>query len=159
MKRLGLIYNCIHMRKIFISLFAVLCFMVLSCDKEGPGDNYDLRDKVAPYVAFNNTSNAVVKEGETIAIPFVVRTAVQSDVDITLSISGVFNEEQMVTLPKGTMSVHASIVVPTGVIQSPDTTARATVSIVKAVAKDGTEFSLGSLNDPKTQQKILNITL
>lgn len=147
------------MKKILIHLCLIPLLVFVACDKEAPGDNYNFENKVAPYVAFNSTAAVAVKEGATVTVPLEVRTAIQEDLNITLSISGAIIKEQTVVLPKGTMSVNVPIIVPVGTIVSPATSATATLALTKAVSANGTEFTIGRLNNPETQKKVLNITL
>lgn len=133
--------------------------MIMGCDKEGPGDNYNFDNKVPPYVALSSTAEVNIEEGATAIIPLEVRTAIQEDLTITLSVSGAINADQTVVLSKGTMSVDAELPIPAGTVVPPATAATATVSLSRAISAGGIEFSIGRLNNPETQKKVLNITL
>ncbi|SFC47955.1 hypothetical protein SAMN05421747_11240 [Parapedobacter composti] len=144
---------------VFLYMLPLLSIMA-ACEEESLGDNFNFDQKVAAYVAFNSTAAVNVKEGEDVTFSFEVRTAMQQDITITYVVSGDFDiDEQSVVLPRNSMSVSTTLSIPEGTIVEPATTATATVSLLKAVTSDGRELSIGRLNDPETQKKVLNITL
>ena len=147
------------MKKILFSLIFLPLLILCSCDKEGPGDNYNFDNVVAPYVAFNSTAGVGAVQGTSLSVPIIVRTAIQEDLNITIAISGAFVREQSIVLPKGTTSVNASIAIPTGIIVAPATSATATLAITRAISASGIEFSIGRLANPDTQRKSITITL
>ncbi|MBE8719455.1 hypothetical protein [Sphingobacterium pedocola] len=147
------------MKKVLIYLCLMPLLVLVACDKEGLGDNYNFDNKVAPYVAFSSTAAVDAKEGATVVVPLTVRTAIQEELTITLSLSGAINREQTVVLPRGVLTVNSSITIPAGTIVSPATSATVTVALTKAVSSGGTEFTIGRLANPETQKKVLNITL
>ncbi|HEX7903279.1 MAG TPA: hypothetical protein VF487_05330, partial [Chitinophagaceae bacterium] len=71
---------------------------------------------------------------------------------------GVNLTNQTAVIDRDKTSVAATVNIPV-VIVAPATTATATLTVVKAVADDGSLLTIGSKNNPTTQKVTLNITL
>lgn len=71
---------------------------------------------------------------------------------------GVNLVNQTTVIDRDKTSIAATVNIPV-VIVPPATTATAMLTLVKAVADDGTLLTIGSKNNPATQKVTINITL
>jgi hypothetical protein len=158
-KKFGLTFNQSIMKKIFLVIF-ISTAILQSCDKhESPGDNYDLSNTLAPYVALSSTSAKTVQQGTSTTVTFQMRTAMQQKVTVYYDVTGGVNlTNQTVVFDREKTSTTATINIPANVIVPPATTATATLKITKAVAESGQMLTLGSKNNPETQKVTINIT-
>ena len=148
------------MKKIFFAIFILT--VIQSCDKhESLGDNYDLSNTLTPYVALSSTSAKTVKQGASTTFTFQLRTALQQKVTVYYDVTGggVNLTNQTVVIDRDKTSAVATVNIPANVIVAPATSATATLTLVKAVADNGTLLTIGSKNNPTTQKVIINITL
>ena len=149
------------MKKIFFAIF-ILAVLTQSCGKhESPGDNYDLSNTLSPYVALSSVSAKTVKQGASTTFTFQLRTALQQKVTVYYDVTGggINLTNQTVVIDREKTSAVATVNIPANVIVAPATSATATLTLVKAVADDGTLLTLGSKNNPTTQKVVINITL
>jgi hypothetical protein len=149
------------MKKIFFAIF-ILATIVQSCDKhESLGDNYDLSNTLPPYVALSSTAAKTVKQGASTTVTFQLRTAMQQKVTVYYDVTGggVNLTNQTVVIDREKTSATATINIPANVIVAPATTAKATLTLTKAVTESGTMLTIGSKNTPETQKVTINITL
>lgn len=150
------------MKKIFLSVAVIATALIQSCSqKDSPGDNYDLSNSLPPYVALSSTAAKTVKQGMSTTFTFQLRTALQQTVTVYYDITGggVNLTNQTVVIDRDKISAVATVNIPANVIVPPATTATAMLTLVKAVAADGTMLTLGSKNDPSSQKVTINITL
>ncbi len=130
-----------------------------SCDKKGPGDNYDFSNSLPAYVALSSTATKNVKEGASTTVTFIQKTAIQQDVKVSYKVEGALNlPNQMVTITRDALTSVATISVPVGTIVGSATTATATLTLVSAVKADGSVLTIGSKNNAITQKVTINIT-
>jgi hypothetical protein len=149
------------MKKIFFAIF-ILSAIIQSCDKhESAGDNYDLSNTLSPYVALTSTTAKTLKQGTSTTVAFQMRTAMQQKVTVYYDVTGggVNLTNQTLVFDREKTSATATINIPANVIVPPATTAKATLTVIKAVAEDGTLLTIGSKNNPETQKVTINITL
>jgi hypothetical protein len=149
------------MKKIFLYISVLAIFSSSSCDKEdSPGDNYDFSNSLPPYVALSSTAAKTVRQGNPVTFTFQLRTAMQQKVTVYYDVTGggVNLTNQTAVIDRDKTSSVATVNIPT-VIVAPATTATATLTLVKAVADDGTLLTIGSRNNPATQKVTINITL
>ena len=149
------------MKKIFIAILT-LAAMVQSCDKHvSPGDYFDLSNTLPHYVALSSTADKTVKQGASTTVAFQLRTALQQKVTVYYDVTGggVNLTNQTVVIDRERTSATATIDIPANVIVAPATSATATLTLVKAVADDGTLLTIGAKNNPQTQKLNINITL
>ncbi|MEI9910579.1 MAG: hypothetical protein WDO71_13440 [Bacteroidota bacterium] len=149
------------MKKIFLYISVLAIFSLSSCDKEdSPGDNYDFSESLPPYVALSSTAAKTVRQGNPVTFTFQLRTAMQQKVTVYYDVTGggVTLTNQAAIIDRDKTSIIATVNIPT-VIVAPATTATATLTLVKAVADDGTLLTIGSRNNPATQKVTINITL
>lgn len=157
-KKCGLIYNR-NMKKLIILLSLTAVFFLQSCEKKGPGDNYDFSNSLPAYVALTSTAAKTIKEGASGTFTFSVRTAIQQTITVKYKVDGAFNlPDQTVTFAREAMTSVATVTVPAGVIVAPATTATATLTLVSATTADGNALTIGSKNDAATQKVTINIT-
>lgn len=148
------------MKKIFFAIFG-LTAILQSCGKhESLGDNYDLSNTLAPYVALSSTSSKTVQQGASTTVTFQMRTAMQQKVTVYYDVTGggVNLTNQTVVFDREKTSTTATINIPANVIVAPATTATATLKLTKAVTESGQMLTLGSKNNPETQKVTINIT-
>lgn len=148
------------MKKIFI-LGLIFTFYLQACDKHvSSGDNYDLSVSLPPYVALSSTAAKTVRQGTSTTFTFQMRTAMQQKVTVYYDVTGggVNLTNQTVIIDRDKTSIVATVNIPT-VIVAPSTTATATLTLVKAIAENGTLLTIGSKNNPTTQKVTINITL
>jgi len=149
------------MKKTFIAIFILSAFLT-ACDKhESPGDNYNLSDTLPPYVALSSTAAKTVQQGSSTTVTFQTRTALQQKITVYYNVTGggVNLTNQTVVIDRDKTSATATINIPNNVIVAPATTAKATLTLVKAVKEDGNLLTIGSKNNPETQKLDINITL
>ncbi|MBL7708827.1 MAG: hypothetical protein JNJ86_07120 [Chitinophagaceae bacterium] len=150
------------MKKIFFYIITILSLLSLqSCDKyESPGDEYDFSQNLPPYVALSSTAAKTVREGTAATFTFQLRTALQQKVTVYYDVTGggVNLLNQTAVIDRDKTSIAATVNIPV-VIVPPATTTTATLTLVKAVADDGTLLTIGSKNNPATQKVTINITL
>lgn len=133
-------------------------FLLESCDKKGPGDNYDFSNSLPPYVALT-TAPISVKQGTVANAPFLVKTAIQQAVTITYKVEGAINlPNQTVVLPRGVLTITAAVPTVAAIITPPATSTTATLTLLSAVKADGTVLTLGSLNNAAAQKVVITIT-
>jgi hypothetical protein len=128
-----------------------------SCKKAAsPGDNYDFSSSLPPYVALSSTAARSIKNptiDTTVAVGFLVRTALQQSITVTYSVSGAITQaNQTVTIPRNAVSVNASIPFAKNILVAPTTSLTATVTLLRAVAADGTVLALGANNVASAQK-------
>lgn len=148
------------MKKIFLAIF-ISTAILQSCDKhESRGDNWDLSNTLAPYVALSSTSAKTVRQGTSTTVTFQMRTAMEQKVTVYYDVTGggVDLTNQTVVFDREKTSVMASINIPSNVIIPPATTATAMLKVIKAVSENGQMLTLGSKNNPETQKITINIT-
>lgn len=148
------------MKKIFFALF-IFSVILQSCDKhESRGDNYDLSNTLAPYVALSSTSAKTVKQGASTTVTFQMRTAMEQKVTVYYDVTGggVTLTNQTVVFDREKTSVTATINIPANIIVPPATSATATLKLTKAVTESGQMLTIGSKNNPETQKVTINIT-
>jgi hypothetical protein len=149
------------MKKIFSITMAAALFLLASCtQKDSPGDNYDFSNSLPAYVALSSTAAKTVRQGTATTFTFQMRTAMQQAVTVYYDVTGggVNLTNQTVVIDRDKTSIVATVNIPT-VIVPPATTATATLTLVKALAADGTLLTIGSKNTPATQKITINITL
>ncbi|HEX7903022.1 MAG TPA: hypothetical protein VF487_04005 [Chitinophagaceae bacterium] len=149
------------MKKIVLYISVLGLLTVQSCEKDAsPGDNYDFSTSLPPYVALSSTAAKTVKQGTSTTFTFQMRTAMQQKVTVYYDVTGggVNLTNQTAVIDRDKTSVVATVNIPV-VIVAPATTATATLTVVKAVADDGSLLTIGSKNNPTTQKVTLNITL
>ncbi len=149
------------MKKIFFAIF-IMAVLLQSCDKHvSPGDNVDLSNTLAPYVALSSTAAKTVKQGASTSVTFQLRTALQQKVTVYYDVTGggVNLTNQTVIIDRDKTSAVATINIPANVIVAPATTATATLTLVKAVTESGTQLTIGAKNTPATQKVTINIIL
>ena len=160
MRKFGLTFNQSIMKKIFFAIF-IIAMISQSCDKhESRGDNFDLSNTLAPYVALSSTSAKTVKQGASTTVTFQMRTAMQQKVTVYYDVTGggVNLTNQTVVFDREKTSVTATINIPANVIVAPATTATATLKVTKAVTEGGEMLTIGSKNNAETQKVTINIT-
>jgi hypothetical protein len=160
MRKFGLTFNLSIMKKVIFAIFAI-AIIFQSCDKhDSPGDNYDLSNTLAPYVALSSTKTWSVKQGYDTTISFQLRTAMQQKVTVYYDITGggINLTNQTVVIPRDKTTGTANIHIPNNVITPPATSATATLKLVKAVTESGEMLTIGSKNNPETQKVTINIT-
>ncbi len=147
------------MKKIFLVLSAFSFLCITSCEQEdSPGDNYDFSSTLPPYVALSSTSAKTVRQGNAATFTFQTRTAMQQTVTITYNVTGAVTlNNQTVVIDRDKTSAVATVNIPAGVIVPPATSATATLTVVKAVAANGMELTLGQKNNPSSQKVTINI--
>ncbi|MEP7259247.1 MAG: hypothetical protein ABI687_12680 [Flavitalea sp.] len=139
------------MKNIFILL---ICSTIgfQACDKDGPGDSYDLSNPIAPYVALSSTADIEVVQGDDAKVIFSVRTAFQQKVTIYYHVTGAIDlADQSVTLERNKTSVSVFIPTPGDIITTPGTTEEAVVTLTKATTESGKDLTIGQLNNPEMQ--------
>lgn len=137
----------------------VSIFLLQSCEKKGPGDNYDFTNSLPPYVALSSTAAKTIKQGASGTFTFVMKTSMQQAVTVTYNVSGAVTlTGQTATIVRDALSGTATVAIPAGTIVSPATSAVATLTVVKAVKADGTVLTLGSTNNAAAQKVTINIT-
>jgi len=147
------------MKKLIILLSLTAVFFLQSCEKKGPGDNYDFSNSLPAYVALTSTAAKTIKEGASGTFTFSVRTAIQQTITVKYKVEGALNlPDQTVTFAREAMTSVATVTVPAGVIVAPATTATATLTLVSATTADGNALTIGSKNDAATQKVTINIT-
>ncbi|WP_316735731.1 hypothetical protein [Pedobacter aquatilis] len=147
------------MKKLLILASMVGLVLLQSCEKKGPGDNYDFTNSLAPYVSLSSTAAKAIKQGSSGTFTFLVKTSLQQAVTVTYNVSGAVTlTNQTVTIAKDALTGTANVAIPAGTIVAPATTAVATLSLVKAVKEDGTVLTLGATNNSATQKVTINIT-
>lgn len=149
------------MKKIFLYISVLGLLGIVSCEKDAsPGDNYDFSTSLPAYVALSSTAAKTVTQGTSTTVTFQMRTAMQQKVTVYYDVTGggVNLLNQTAVIDRDKTSIVATVNIPV-VIVSPATTATATLTLVKAVADDGTLLTIGSKNNPTTQKLTLNITL
>ena len=147
------------MKKLIILFSITVAFLLQSCDKKGPGDNYDFSNSLPAYVALTSTAAKTIKEGASGTFTFTLKTAIQQPVKVTYKVEGALNlPNQTVTIAREALTSVATVTVPAGVIVAPATTATATLTLVSAATEDGNALTIGSKNDAATQKVTINIT-
>ena len=139
------------MKNIFILL---ICSTIglQGCDKNGPGDSYDLSNPIAPYVALSSTADIEVVQGDDAKVIFSVRTAFQQKVTVYYHVTGAIElADQTATIERNKTSVAIFIPTPADIITTPGTTEEAMVTLTKATTEGGRELTIGQRNDPETQ--------
>ncbi|MCC8424398.1 hypothetical protein [Mucilaginibacter sp. UR6-11] len=144
---------------IYICLLMPLVFQ--SCKKAySPGDNYPIVNVLPPYAAFKSLATVNVKLNADHVTPgaaaftFLIRTALQQTVTVTYSVSGAITlTNQTAVIPRDATTVAISVPVPAGT--APGT---ATIVLNKAVAADGTVFTIGQDNVAANQKASIKIT-
>lgn len=153
-----MIYNR-NMKKLIILLSLTAVFFLQSCEKKGPGDNYDFSNSLPAYVALTSTAAKTIKEGASGTFTFTLRTSIQQTVKVTYKVEGALNlPNQTVTIARDALTSVATVAVPVGVIVAPATTATATLTLVSAATADGNALTIGSKNDASSQKVTINIT-
>ena len=147
------------MKKIILLISIVGGFLLQSCDKKGPGDNYEFSNSLPPYVTLSSTAAKTVAQGGSTTFTFGLKTSLQQVVTVTYSITGAVNlPNQTATIARDALSGTATVNIPTGVIILPATTATATLTLIKATKADGTALTIGSTNNAAAQKVTINIT-
>jgi hypothetical protein len=149
----------IIMKKILLIVSACASFFLLSCNREdAPGDNYDFGSSLPPYVTLSSTTAKTVRQGNPVTFTFQMRTAMQQAVTVYYNVTGAVTlTNQTAVIDRDKVSVVATVNIPAGVIVAPATSAVATLTLVKAVAADGTQLTIGQKNNPASQNVIINI--
>jgi hypothetical protein len=134
-------------------------FALTSCDKKtSPGDNFDFSNALPPYVTLSSTATKTVHQGSNVNFTFQMRTAMQQTVTVYYDVTGDVNlTNQTVVIDRDKTSAVASVAIPSDAIIAPNTSATATLTLVKAVAADGTQLTIGQKNTPATQKVTINI--
>ncbi|WEK19400.1 MAG: hypothetical protein P0Y49_21735 [Candidatus Pedobacter colombiensis] len=146
------------MKKILILMTIMTAFLLQSCDKKGPGDNYDFSNSLPPYVALTATTPITVKKGTVANVSFLVKTAIQQAVTITYKVEGAVNlPSQTVVLPRGVLTTTIAVPTVAAVITPPATSTTATLTLLSAVKADGTVLTIGSKNNPADQKVLITI--
>jgi hypothetical protein len=139
------------MKNVFI-LFICSAAAFSACDKNSQGDSYDVSNTIAPYVAFSNTDNIEVIQGEDAKVVFSVRTAFQQNVTVYYHVSGAIElADQTAIIERNKTSVSVFIPTPGDIITTPGTTEEAVVTLTKATTESGKDLTIGQLNNPETQ--------
>lgn len=148
------------MKKIFSAIF-IVTIVFQSCDKhESRGDNYDLSNTLAPYVALSSTAPKTVKQGASTTVTFQLRTALQQKVTVYYDVTGggVNLTNQTFVIDREKTSATATVTIPANVIVPPAASATATFKLVKAITEGGQMLTIGSKNNPETQKLTITIT-
>jgi len=147
------------MKRISFLLF-IMSTIFLACKKDYQGDTYDFSNNLPPYVTLSSTAAKTVKQGASTTFTFQMRTALQQTVTVYYDVigGGVNITNQTVIIDREKLSAVATVNIPI-VIVSPATSATAILTVVKAVAADGTLLTIGSKNTAATQKVTINITL
>jgi len=133
------------MKKTFLYISVLGLLGIVSCEKDAsPGDNYDFSTSLPAYVALSSTAAKTVKQGTSTTVTFQMRTAMQQKATVYYDVTGggVNLLNQTAVIDRDKTSIVAT-----------------TLTLVKAVADDGTLLTIGSKNTPTTQKLTLNITL
>jgi hypothetical protein len=159
MKKCGLTFKNLPMKKFSLLLLSAFALLIQSCDKDDAAlKDVDLSNTLPPYVEFSSTAAKTVTQGTSTTVTFQMRTGLQQKVTVYYDVTGAVNlTNQMVEIEKEKTTGTATINIPATVITPPATSATATVVLKRAVMEDGTELTIGSKNNPATQQVILNI--
>ncbi|MEJ2883858.1 hypothetical protein [Pedobacter sp. GR22-6] len=132
------------MKKLIILLSLTSAFFLQSCEKKGPGDNYDFSNSLPAYVEITTKTNLGVVQGNSATIALRLKTAVQQDVVVSYSVTGAFSTTGTVTIPRDGLTANAVVAVPAGIVPAASASATAVFKITGA--KKGTEdLSIGAL--------------
>jgi len=146
------------MKKIIILMSVIACFLFQACDKKGPGDNYDFSNSLPPYVALSSTAAKTIKQGTSGTFNFTLKTSLQQVVTVTYNITGAVTlTNQTATIARDALTGTATVAIPANTIVAPNTSAVATLTVVKATKADGTALTLGSTNNAASQKVTINI--
>lgn len=142
------------MKKIFYLLFFIGVFAFLqSCDKEGPGDNYDFSNSVAPYVKITSKGARSAKASSTLNIALDMRNSIQEEVTVTYSVSGAVSiASATAKFAREARSLNAPVVIPAGA------NGAATFTLLKAVTASGRDLRIGFNNAPEMEKVTINIS-
>lgn len=142
------------MKKAIFAILLVTTASMVACEKDYPGDSYDLSNSLAPYVTLNSVAEKKVKQGATTNFTFQMRTALQQAVTVTYSVTGAINKpDQTVVIERDKTTAVAALAIPGNVVTTPGGTATATLTLVKAVTADGKNLTIGQ-SIPASKQKV-----
>jgi hypothetical protein len=148
------------MRKIPVIL-SIFILSLQACNKEDAATaGFDFSNTLPPYVELASTAAKTVKQGSSTTVTFQMRTAFQQAVTVYYDVTGggVNLTNQSVVIERNKLNAATTINIPAGVITAPNTSATATLTLVKAVTAGGTQLTIGQKNSPATQKVTLNIT-
>jgi hypothetical protein len=132
-----------------------------ACNKDDAATKgFDFSSTLPPYVELSSTAAKTVKQGNATTVTFQMRTALQEAVTVTYDVTGggVNLTNQSVVIERNKLTAIATINIPANVIVAPNTTATATLMLVKATTAAGTQLTIGQKNTPATQKVTINIT-
>jgi hypothetical protein len=147
------------MNKALLILSVAGTLFFASCDKESSGTINDFSNSLPAYVDLAGAQDTLeVSEGDSVALTFNMRTAIQQAVTITYSVSApVSLTDQTVVIPRNLLKGTGSFKIPEGVVTDPSGSEYATMTVTKATTADGESLTLGRYNDATTQVKTFNI--
>lgn len=149
------------MHKIFIVLSLLITGLV-ACNKEDAGTKgFDLSNTLPPYVTIltaDSKKAIAVTEGTSTNVIFQVRTALQEAVTVTYNASGggLNLTNQTALIDRNKLTGTTKINIPADAIVAPGTTAKCTVTLVKAVTASGRQLTIGQKN---VQSEAININI
>ncbi|TKC58139.1 hypothetical protein FBD94_19515 [Pedobacter hiemivivus] len=127
------------MKKIIILMSIVTAFLLQSCEKKGPGDNYDFSDSLPPYVEISSKAQLTIVAGANGTIAVRLKTAVQEPVVVKYAVSGTFTTTGTVTIPKGVLA--ANVILPVPIATVPGNAA----FTITGATKGATNLTIGAL--------------
>lgn len=145
------------MKKLIILFSMAVVIFMQSCEKKGPGDNYDFSNSLPAYVEISTKTALSVVQGNNATIAVRLKTAVQEDVIVNYSVSGAFSVTGSVTIPKNTLTANAVVAVPAGVVPASSATATAVFKITGAT-KGGNPLTIGALGVNSDESRNLVIS-
>ncbi|SDL88893.1 Calx-beta domain-containing protein [Pedobacter sp. ok626] len=122
----------------------VTAFLLQSCEKKGPGDNYDFSNSLPPYVEISAKTQLSVLEGTNATIAVRLKTAVQEPVVVNYAVSGAFSTTGSVTIPRGVLSANVTLPIPSTLVPPGSTAVNASFKITGA-KKGSTDLTIGAL--------------
>ncbi len=132
------------MKKLIILLTITATFLLQSCDKKGPGDNYDFSNSLPPYVELSAKTNLSVVEGTSTTIAVRLKTAIQQDVIVKYSVTGAFATTGTVTIPREALTANITLAIPASLVPAGSPSATAVFKITGAT-KGGENLTIGAL--------------
>ena len=148
------------MKKLLL-IYSIVALGFHACNKDDVATaGFDFSNTLPPYVELNSTDAKTVKQGASTTVTFQMRTAFQEAVTVNYDVTGggVNLTNQAVVIDRNKTSAVATINIPAGIIVAPNTSATATLTLVKATTASGIQLTIGQKNVPATQKVVLNIT-
>lgn len=132
------------MKKILILMTIMTAFLLQSCEKKGPGDNYDFSNSLPPYVEISSKTSSTVVEGTSLAVAVRLKTAVQEPVLVNYTVSGAFTTTGTITIPRGTLTASVTLAIPSTLVPVGSPSVGASFAITGAT-KGSTNLTIGAL--------------